>query len=58
MRIFIGYGYNARDKWIEDDVFPIPTEAILSLSIKRNPVISKYWVWVLFLFNPPLDNNN
>ncbi len=23
MRIFIGYGYNARDAWIEKDVFPI-----------------------------------
>jgi hypothetical protein len=23
MRIFIGYGYNARDAWIERDVFPI-----------------------------------
>jgi hypothetical protein len=23
MRIFIGYGYNARDEWIERDVFPI-----------------------------------
>ena len=23
MRLFVGYGYNARDQWIEDDVFPI-----------------------------------
>jgi hypothetical protein len=23
MRIFVGYGYNARDAWIEKDVFPI-----------------------------------
>jgi hypothetical protein len=23
MRVFIGYGYNERDKWIERDVFPI-----------------------------------
>lgn len=23
MRVFVGYGYNERDKWIEDQVFPI-----------------------------------
>ena len=23
LRIFIGYGYNDRDRWIEDDIFPI-----------------------------------
>jgi hypothetical protein len=23
MRVFVGYGYNERDKWIEDRVFPI-----------------------------------
>jgi hypothetical protein len=23
MRIFVGYGYNERDKWIEDYVFPL-----------------------------------
>ena len=23
MRLFVGYGYNARDQWIEDHVFPI-----------------------------------
>jgi hypothetical protein len=23
MRVFVGYGYNARDQWIEDHVFPI-----------------------------------
>lgn len=23
MRVFVGYGYNDRDKWIEDQVFPI-----------------------------------
>lgn len=23
MRIFVGYGYNDRDKWIEDQVFPL-----------------------------------
>jgi hypothetical protein len=23
MRIFVGYGYNDRDKWIEDLVFPL-----------------------------------
>ena len=23
MRVFVGYGYNARDKWIEEQVFPI-----------------------------------
>jgi hypothetical protein len=23
MKIFVGYGYNARDQWIEDHVFPI-----------------------------------
>jgi hypothetical protein len=23
MRVFVGYGYNARDQWIEDAVFPI-----------------------------------
>jgi hypothetical protein len=23
MRIFVGYGYNSRDEWIETDVFPI-----------------------------------
>ena len=23
MRVFVGYGYNARDKWIEDQVFPV-----------------------------------
>jgi hypothetical protein len=22
-RVFVGYGYNARDQWIEDQVFPI-----------------------------------
>ena len=25
MRIFIGYGYNDRDRWIEDLVFPLLT---------------------------------
>lgn len=23
MRVFVGYGYNARDKWVEDYVFPL-----------------------------------
>jgi len=23
MKLFIGYGYNARDQWIEDWVFPL-----------------------------------
>lgn len=23
MRVFVGYGYNERDKWIEDHVFPV-----------------------------------
>ena len=23
MKIFVGYGYNDRDKWIEDLVFPL-----------------------------------
>jgi hypothetical protein len=23
MRVFVGYGYNARDKWIEEQVFPV-----------------------------------
>jgi len=23
MRIFVGYGYNIRDKWVEDYVFPL-----------------------------------
>src|SRR5215217_1723608 len=23
MRVFVGYGYNARDKWIEEHVFPV-----------------------------------
>ncbi len=23
MKVFVGYGYNDRDKWIEDDLFPI-----------------------------------
>ena len=25
MRVFIGYGYNDRDKWVEDHVFPLVT---------------------------------
>jgi hypothetical protein len=23
MRVFIGYGYNERDRWVEDYVFPL-----------------------------------
>src|SRR5258708_35412135 len=23
MRVFVGYGYNERDKWVEDYVFPL-----------------------------------
>jgi hypothetical protein len=32
MRIFVGYGYNSRDAWIEQDVFPILQSLNLEIS--------------------------
>jgi hypothetical protein len=41
MRIFIGYGYNARDAWIEKDVFPI-LEA-MNMEILHGKEMYKNW---------------